>query len=199
MVYGRLRPSTVVSVCQWPSPALRSQSVIYLRHDPCSPQGAFHNTAIGCNTQLRHICNRPYYTRRQFNDGLVAALQNSRPTRLLNEADTGLEKRIRAVTDETKPFSHGDLHPLNILVECTGIMTAIIDWESDGFSVCGREYYEARKRSRNDEWNATLDEIFLKEVRAQALIPLQLPVRTECITIFSALTDRPTLTGPSPQ
>jgi hypothetical protein len=57
MVYGRLRPSTVVSVCQRLSPALRSQSVIYLRHDPCSPQGALHDTAIGCNTQLRHICN----------------------------------------------------------------------------------------------------------------------------------------------
>jgi hypothetical protein len=43
--------------CRWLSPALRSQTVVYLRHDPCSPQGASHNTAIGCNTQLRHIRN----------------------------------------------------------------------------------------------------------------------------------------------
>jgi hypothetical protein len=40
-----------------PSPALRSQSVVYLRHDPCSPQGAFHDIVIGCNIYLRHIRN----------------------------------------------------------------------------------------------------------------------------------------------
>lgn len=108
----------------------------------------------------------PYYSRQQFNDGLVAALQNSRPTHLLNEVDMNLGKRIQAITDETITFSHGDLHPLNILVDHTGIVTAIIDWESAGFSVCGREYYEARKRSRNEEWDAILNEIFPEESRA---------------------------------
>lgn len=76
-----------------------------------------------------------------------------------------LEKRIRAVTDERITFTHGDLHPLNILVDRTGVVTAIIDWESAGFSVCGREYFEARKRSRNDEWDVTLNEIFPEEAR----------------------------------
>jgi serine/threonine protein kinase len=108
----------------------------------------------------------PYYSRSQYNDGLVTALQNSRPMHSLNEVETDLEKNIRAVTDETRTFSHGDLHPLNILVDPKGIVTAIVDWGSSGFSVCGREYYEARKRSRNDEWGAALDEIFPEEARA---------------------------------
>lgn len=107
----------------------------------------------------------PYYSRRQFNDGLVAALQNSRPTHLLSEVGVDLEKRIRAADEETITFSHGDLHPLNILVNHMGTVTAIIDWESAGFSVCGREYYEARKRSRNEEWNVAMDEIFPEEAR----------------------------------
>lgn len=108
----------------------------------------------------------PYYSRRQFNEGLVAALRNSRPTDLSDETGMDLEKRIRAVTDETRTFTHGDLHPLNILVDRTGVVTAIIDWESAGFSVRGREYFEARNRSRNDEWAAIVDEIFPDEARA---------------------------------
>jgi hypothetical protein len=48
---------TAASGHRWLSPTLRSQAVVYLRHDPCNSQGASHNTAIGCNTQLRHICN----------------------------------------------------------------------------------------------------------------------------------------------
>lgn len=69
----------------------------------------------------------PYNSREEYNDGLVAALQNSRPTSLLNESDTDLEKRIRAVTDEAMTLSHGDLHPLNFLVNCTGVVKAIVD------------------------------------------------------------------------
>ena len=107
----------------------------------------------------------PYYSRQQFNDGLVAALENSRPTRSLDDSENALASRMRAVTDETKTFSHGDFQPLNILANRTGDVTAIVDWESAGFSICGREYYEARKRSRNDEWDATLDMIFPKEAR----------------------------------
>ncbi|KXT02489.1 hypothetical protein AC578_4183 [Pseudocercospora eumusae] len=108
----------------------------------------------------------PYYTRQQFNDGLIAALENSRPNRSLAYSEKALASRIRAVTDETKTFSHGDFHPLNILANRMGDVTAIVDWESAGFSICGREYYEARKRSRNDEWDAALDEIFPEEARA---------------------------------
>lgn len=106
----------------------------------------------------------PYCSRRQYNDGLVAALENSRP-RPLSETDKELARRLQAINDETITFSHGDLHSLNILVDHTGNVTAIIDWEAAGFSVCGREYYEARSRSRNIEWHAALDEIFPEEAR----------------------------------
>ena len=108
----------------------------------------------------------PYYSRQQFNDGLITALENSGPTRSLDEFEKDLAKRIQAVTDETKIFSHGDFHPLNILVDHTGDVTAILDWDSAGFSICGREYYEARRRSRNDEWDTILDSIFPEEARA---------------------------------
>lgn len=107
----------------------------------------------------------PYFSRQQFNDGLVVALENSRPTRSLDEFEKDLATRVQAVTDETKVFSHGDFHPLNILANHKGDVTAIIDWDSAGFSIRGRDYYEARSRSRNDEWNATLDEIFPEEAR----------------------------------
>lgn len=106
----------------------------------------------------------PYYTRRQFNDGLVAALENSRPG-TLNEVDKQLAQKIQALTDESMTFSHGDLHSLNILINSMGDVTAIVDWESAGFSICGREYYEARSRSRNADWDAVLDEIFPEETR----------------------------------
>lgn len=107
----------------------------------------------------------PYRSRRQYNDGLVAALENSRPGQL-SETDKDLARRIQAITDGTITFSHGDLHSLNIHVDYTGTVTAILDWEAAGFSFCGREYFEARSRSRNVEWRAVLDEIFPEKARA---------------------------------
>lgn len=46
----------------------------------------------------------PYYSRQQFNDGLVTALQNSGPTRSLDEFEQDISERIQAVTDGKKTF-----------------------------------------------------------------------------------------------
>ena len=107
----------------------------------------------------------PYYSRQEYNDGLVTALENSRPSHSLNDSEKALANKALRIEDETKVFCHGDFQPLNILIDRSGRVTAIIDWECAGFSICGREYYEARARSRSDEWAGVLDEIFPEEAR----------------------------------
>ena len=107
----------------------------------------------------------PYYSRQEYNDGLVTALENSHPSRSLNGFEKALADKALKIADETKVLSHGDFQPLNILIDRSGRVTAIIDWECAGFSICGREYYEARARSRSDEWAGVLDEIFPEETR----------------------------------
>ncbi|KAF2171471.1 hypothetical protein M409DRAFT_50907 [Zasmidium cellare ATCC 36951] len=108
----------------------------------------------------------PFKTRLEYNRGLVDALRNARPGNFLDDLDQDLVEQLHRLTDDTKVFSHGDLHPGNILVdEQTHRITGIIDWEGAGFSVRGREYFEAKSRARNLEWSAALDEIFDEEER----------------------------------
>lgn len=103
----------------------------------------------------------PFKTRLEYNLGLVDALRNARPGGSLDELDQELVEQLHHLTDDTKVFSHGDLHLSNILVdEQTHCVTGIIDWEGAGFSVRGREYFEAKSRARDPEWSAALDEIF---------------------------------------
>lgn len=79
----------------------------------------------------------------------------------------GLVETLVKENDETKIFSHGDFHPLNILVDqSTGRKTGVIDWEGAGFSVPGRDYCETKSRARNVEWAKALDEIFDETDRA---------------------------------
>ncbi|KAM3414561.1 hypothetical protein BST61_g9720 [Cercospora zeina] len=103
----------------------------------------------------------PYLSRQQYNEGLVTALKNSRPNGRLTQEDENLIHEISKNTDERKVFSHGDLHLRNILVDpSTACITGFVDWEAAGFSVPGREYFEAKMRARNDAWKEALDEIF---------------------------------------
>lgn len=48
----------------------------------------------------------PYFCRQQSNDGLVTALENSRPNRSLDEYEKDLTERIRAVTDDLNEERH---------------------------------------------------------------------------------------------
>jgi serine/threonine protein kinase len=77
----------------------------------------------------------PYVSRQEYNAGLVAALANSRPDQTLSASDQALAEKLLQLDDERKPFSHGDLHPSNIIVDDTCRVTGIVDWESAGFSI----------------------------------------------------------------
>ncbi|KAF2214177.1 hypothetical protein CERZMDRAFT_11284, partial [Cercospora zeae-maydis SCOH1-5] len=100
----------------------------------------------------------PYHSRQQYNEGLIKALENSTPTASLAGLEEGLIDKLMNNNDDTKVFSHGDLQPMNVLVDkSTGRITGILDWESAGFSIRGREYYEAKARARSEAWSDALD------------------------------------------
>lgn len=85
----------------------------------------------------------PYCTRKEFNQAVVTALRNSRPYgQLVDENDRHLTEEILASgdygKDERKIFTHGDLHPTNIIVEGDNI-TGVIDWGAAGYSITSRE------------------------------------------------------------
>ncbi|CAK1367957.1 unnamed protein product [Cercospora beticola] len=125
---------------------------IWFMHLPCKPGKVSYG---------------PYSSRQQYNEGLVMALRNSRPCGVLTAEDEILIEKILGNTDERKIFSHGDLHLRNILVNpSTACITGFVDWEAAGFSVPGRDYFEARMRARNDTWKKALDEIFEPSERA---------------------------------
>lgn len=127
----------------------------------------------------------PFKTRQQYNQGLVDALHNARPEGQLDEWDQGLIEQLRQLTDDTKVFSHGDLHLSNIMVdEQTHRIAGIIDWEGAGFSIRGREYFEAKSRARDPAWSAALDEIFDENERKPFQLLQQLNqalIRYTCI------------------
>lgn len=97
----------------------------------------------------------PFQTRREFNQGMVEALCNSRPNRQLTEKDHCFAERLLASGDseqaELKIFTHGDLHQTNIIVQ-DNVITGIIDWGAGGYSVSGREYFGLRWSARDPEW-----------------------------------------------
>jgi aminoglycoside phosphotransferase len=107
----------------------------------------------------------PYVSRQEYNAGLVAALANSRPEQTLSASDQALAEKLLQLDDERRPFSHGDLHPSNIIVDDNCRVTGIVDWESAGFSIPGRDYYEAKSRARKKEWAEAVSCIFSKDAQ----------------------------------
>ncbi|KAF1816975.1 kinase-like protein [Eremomyces bilateralis CBS 781.70] len=101
----------------------------------------------------------PYRSRKDYNDGLVEALKNGRPTGCLSESDQILVDRMMALCDDRKVFSHGDLHPDNIFVDDRCKIVAILDWGASGFSIPEREYFEARSRSKHHVWTEIIDRV----------------------------------------
>lgn len=103
----------------------------------------------------------PYRCRAEYIDGIVRALELSRPTPVLYPTDLAIVDKLRATLDDAIVFCHGDLNSLNILVdEATGRITGIIDWEAAGFSIHGRDYHWARTQAMNPTWASALDDIF---------------------------------------
>jgi len=107
----------------------------------------------------------PYVYRQEYNAGLVAALKNSRPDQSLSASDHTLAEKLLQIDDERKIFSHGDLHPNNIIIDDTCCITGIVDWEGAGFSIPGRDYYEAKSRARKIGWAEAVSCIFSKDAQ----------------------------------
>jgi hypothetical protein len=107
----------------------------------------------------------PYFSRREYNAGLVTALMNSRPDQALSASDQALAEKLLQIDDERRVFSHGDLQLNNIIADDACRITGIVDWEGAGFSIPGRDYYEAKSRARNKEWTEALSCIFPKDAQ----------------------------------
>ena len=107
----------------------------------------------------------PYFSRQEYDNGLVAALANSRPDQTLSASDQALAEKLLRLDDERRVFSHGDLHLNNIIIDDSGRITGIVDWEGAGFSIPGRDYYEAKTRARKKEWTEALSCVFPKEAQ----------------------------------
>ncbi|EKG16072.1 Aminoglycoside phosphotransferase [Macrophomina phaseolina MS6] len=109
----------------------------------------------------------PFNTRVEYNTGVIEALCNSRATGQLNDTDEPLIARIRAEDAcDDKVFTHGDLQPVNIMVDPKTLrITGILDWETAGYSPPEREYCEARSRGREEGWRRALESMFGEEVK----------------------------------
>ncbi|KAF3924186.1 hypothetical protein ABW21_db0200973 [Orbilia brochopaga] len=102
----------------------------------------------------------PYSSREEYNAGLLEALTNSRPWGMRDKRQERVEETIRALNDEKKVFSHGDLHTGNIMVSDSGDVTGILDWATACFSIEGREYFEMKDRAMTDRWSHAIDTMF---------------------------------------
>ncbi|OAK95088.1 kinase-like protein [Phaeosphaeriaceae sp. SRC1lsM3a] len=132
-----------------------------LGHQPCQDIFFKHSPM----RKKSKICYGPYKTRVEYNAGIKSALEMSRPPETFDTRDESLLQKIETLQDPDIVFTHGDLHRDNILVK-NGKISGILDWGCAGYSIKDREYYEARSRARNPEWEATLDSIFAGEIDA---------------------------------
>jgi aminoglycoside phosphotransferase len=123
---------------------------------------SFHHFPFKIYEKIRY---GPYFSRQEYNTGLVAALRNSRPDQSLSASDQALAENLLQIDDERRVFSHGDLHLNNIIVDDACRIIGIVDWEGAGFSIRGRDYYEARSRARNKERTEAVSCIFSKDAQ----------------------------------
>jgi aminoglycoside phosphotransferase len=98
--------------------------------------------------------------RKEFNQGVVEALRNSRPNAQLTKRDKPLVERILVAGDQdkTKVFTHSDLHQSNIIVN-GNVVTGIIDWGAAGYSISAREYFCLRWQAIDLEWRDRISTI----------------------------------------
>lgn len=84
----------------------------------------------------------PFLTRKVFNQGMVEALQNSRPNKRPTEKDAPFAQELLASGSEEdiKVLTHGDLHPSNILGQ-DAMIRGIVHWGAAGYSILAREYF----------------------------------------------------------
>jgi len=114
---------------------------------PCPDIFFSHNQRSGKETTYG-----PYTSRKEYNYGLVQALENSRPTGVLSKSDNALISRLMTLQQEEMVFTHGDLHLNNIFVNESLDIVGILDWGEASYSICEREFFEARSRARSPRW-----------------------------------------------
>ncbi|KAK6516237.1 hypothetical protein TWF506_006146 [Arthrobotrys conoides] len=102
----------------------------------------------------------PYSSRQEYNEGLVEAISNPRPTGVGDSFPGDLARRVSALQGEEKVLSHGDLHRDNILVDDDAIVTGIVDWEMASYSIKDRDYFESRYQARDESWLAAIERFF---------------------------------------
>lgn len=98
----------------------------------------------------------PYLTREEFNNGMVEALQRSRPNQVLTEKGQCFAEKLRTSgsgsdEEDMKVLTHGALHQSIIIVQNDEI-TGIIDWGVAGYSVPAREYFCLRWTAMDPDW-----------------------------------------------
>lgn len=94
----------------------------------------------------------PYTTRKDYNCGLVRALECSRPPNV--PIASSLESKIMELSEKEMVLTHGDLHIDNIAVGHNGKIAAILDWGETCYSIQEMEYCCARWGTQKNGWQS---------------------------------------------
>ncbi|KGO76608.1 Aminoglycoside phosphotransferase [Penicillium italicum] len=110
----------------------------------------------------------PYKSEEKFNEGIVQALRDRLPSTVRereHDIDSNffnseymLYQTVRGLKNHKIVFTHGDLHPGNILVRADGTVV-LLDWGSAGF---WPEYWEFYRALFNPSWRASWDRMVEK-------------------------------------
>ena len=112
----------------------------------------------------------PYPSEESFNEGIVQALRDRLPPKVLaHEHDTAssffnneyiLHQTVRGLRGHKIVFTHGDLHPGNMIVREDGTLV-LLDWGLAGF---WPEYWEFYRAMFGPGWRASWDRVVEKFV-----------------------------------
>ncbi|KAE8327868.1 kinase-like domain-containing protein [Aspergillus sergii] len=129
-----------------------------LDHSPCR-DGVFEG-GYGDHTKYSY---EPYESEGSFHEGMVQALRDRLPARLLeseNDPESNfwaseyiLHQTVRGLKGHKIVFTHGDLHEGNMLVRSDGTIV-LLDWGLFGF---WPEYWEFYRAMFNPPWRTSWD------------------------------------------
>ncbi|KAJ5466077.1 hypothetical protein N7530_009864 [Penicillium desertorum] len=112
----------------------------------------------------------PYPSEESFDEGIVQALRDRLPLEVRERehdiesnffnSEYMLYQTVRGLKNHKILFTHGDLHPGNIIVRTDGTVV-LVDWGSAGF---WPEYWEFYRALHNPPWRASWDRMVEKFV-----------------------------------
>ncbi|KAJ5961226.1 kinase-like domain-containing protein [Penicillium vulpinum] len=110
----------------------------------------------------------PYPSEESFDEGIIQALRDRMPPKVLEgehdmesnffNTDYILYQTVRGLKNHKIVFTHGDLHPGNILVRADGSVV-LLDWGLAGF---WPEYWEFYRAMHTPHWRASWDRMVEK-------------------------------------